>query len=533
MRSLLKIILVLYWGALVAQKTFVLVDQQTQKSFYKKDSASAAMFLDSLVQQHYYFTKVIAVQPEVDRVKIIFNKGKNYNQALVHLSASDARLVGIPTRYRTENLDSLKKKLNQKYIDSGYTFNRVKTKYLGLENDLPEVELSVVKSSKRELTGLKTRGYYRYPKRFLIGLEKKYRGKIYNQYLLNRISQQLQAHEFVRLDRPLQTFFTKDFTQVFLFLEKKQMSFFDGVLGFGNDQSDKIRLNGSLRIELKNMLNAFENIGIYWQKNASGGQSFDLKLDLPYLLSDVGSRFQMSIFRQDSTFANIKIQPSLYYQIKERHKIGVQGVLEMSSVQDEVLVSSPQSFHKKGLGGWYQFIQPTSYELFEYQTKLTASADILSTRYLDTGLQVPQRRYSLFLEHNLKLRNKHWLNLKIDASGIKSSSVFSVNEAFRLGGWNTLRGFNEESILGRTYAYTGVEYRYVIGTQAFFDVFSQVAQVTPVIGGEKRNFYSMGTGFRLRLPLGIMSFQVANGSLFGERMEFKNTKIHWGILARF
>jgi len=109
----------------------------------------------------------------------------------------------------------------------------------------------------------------------------------------------------------------------------------------------------------------------------------------------------------------------------------------------------------------------------------------------------------------------------------------SVNELFRIGGWNSIRGFNENSLLSNFYAYGGAEYRYLVNEQAFFDLFAQYGQIQNKKLSINPKFYSVGLGFNFFLPIGLMSFQISNGTQVGETFNFKDTKIHWGIVSRF
>ncbi|WKS94777.1 BamA/TamA family outer membrane protein [Riemerella columbina] len=528
---LIFLILCSVW-AKTQQLPMVLIDQETQQKVLRKDSLAAAQFLDSLVEQHYYFAKVLRVEQKPEQIEILYDKGKNYNQAWVVFSPEIMEKLQFPTPYFTPNLEALKHQINQKYIDEGYAFSRVKTQYLRMKDEVPEVKISLVKTEKRTIDGFQIRGYERLPKRVVKNLERQFVGKTYEPQALEKIMKVFQNHQFVALERSPQTLFTADSTQVFLFLKKKKANYFDGVLGFGNNDSEKISLTGSLNFNFKNIFNAFETVHFFWQKNPNGGQTFNLETELPYILnSDVGAQFQMNIFRQDSTFANVKIQPSLYYQWQNQHKIGLKGHFELSSALQER--TTAKNFNKKGVGLWYEFEQNSPYELLLYQTKVKAEASALQMQDMDAEQHFGQQYYEVFGEHNIRLKGRHFLNVKAEMVGISTPEQLSVNEMLRLGGWNSLRGFNENSLLAQFYAYGSAEYRYLIGNQAFFDVFTQLAHLQNPSFDRAIRLYSIGTGFRIKLPLGIMSFQISNGTAFGEPLRFKDTKIHWGILAQF
>jgi hemolysin activation/secretion protein len=123
--------------------------------------------------------------------------------------------------------------------------------------------------------------------------------------------------------------------------------------------------------------------------------------------------------------------------------------------------------------------------------------------------------------------------LRGESALLQSQIPLSSNELLRLGGWNSLRGFNESSLLSNFYYFGTAEYRYLIGNQAFFDIFGQYGQIDNKNLNTKTQVYSLGLGFNFFLPIGLMSFQISNGNPVGNPIQFNDTKIHWGILAKF
>ncbi len=515
------------------QKEYILTDSQTQKQFLKKDSLSAAKFLDSLADNNYYFTKIEKVEQAENKINITFNKGKNYNQAKVLFSDEVAVFLKSKKEVLVHNLDSLKQAINQRYTAEGYAFNRVKTSFKGLQNQIPTVELTVFKGDKRNINGFVLKGYTNVPKRFVKNLEREFVGKTYDDQNLLKINSRLQNHPFVLLQKAPQTLFTKDSTQIYLTLQKKRANNFDGILGFGNDTTNKITFNGSLLLDLKNVFNGFEGISLYWQRNPQSGQNFDLQTDIPYLFgSNVGTKVNVNIYRQDSTFANVKFRLALYYHLSSNQKVGLRGYFEISSVLSDAY-SSGEDFNKNGFGVFYEFVEPSEEPLFVYKSKILAEADALSAYYQKSDKTIQQKRYYLFAEHNLHLNGNHYLNFKAESAMLSSDADFSVNELFRIGGYNSLRGFNEQSLFTDFYGFGGAEYRYLVNQQAFFDVFGQFANVRNSTLKNTAKLYSFGLGFNFILPIGLMTFQISNGQELGNPFKFQDTKIHWGIVSKF
>lgn len=534
MKFRLLIILILTFCGLKSQKKFVLVDTQTNKEFVRKDSLSAVKFLDSLAENNYYFTKVLHVEKHKDDTKIVFDKGKNYNTARVSLNKEVTEYTGIPDNFYTKNLDSLKRIINKKYSAKGFTFNRVNSKYIGLEDGIPKVEVTVSTNGRRKINGFVVKGYTKVPKRFIKNLKKEYLGSIYEEKTLLSINQILQNHSFVQLEKPPQTLFTKDSTNIYLFLRKKKANAFDGVIGFGNDKNGKFALNGTLDVNFRNIFNAFETLSLYWQRNNEKGQTFNLNADFPYLFkSNIGMNLRTNIYRQDSAFATAKILPALYYNIGNRMKIGLRGTFESSTINANTGVAV-KSFTKKGAGVWYEFTEATPVELFLYKTKIRAEADLLKTTYDAEGTSANQSNYFLFAERNFHISGNHYLNVRGEAAFLdQKQGSLAENEMLRFGGWNSLRGFNEQSLYAEQYYFGGLEYRYLIGKQAFFDVFGQLGSLRNNLAKANPKLYSFGVGFNFFLPIGLMSFQISSGNQTGTALKFDNTKIHWGILSRF
>ncbi|MDO5616142.1 MAG: hypothetical protein Q4G16_08120, partial [Cruoricaptor ignavus] len=491
------------------QEKYVLIDSETGKKYPKKDSVSAVRFLDSLAQNHYFFTELKDIKQVGNQTKIYFDKGQNYNAATVSISDSIAKILKTEPEFFTKNLDSSKTKILDLFIDKGFTFSRIQTQYLGMKNGKPKVKLTVIPDKKRVIDGFAVRGYDKVPTRFLKNLSKEFLGKNYDAKTLLAVQQRLQNHQYIALERSPQTLFKKDSTQIFLFLQKKKVNTFDGIIGFGNDRTEKFSFNGTLNVQFRNMFNRFEGISLFWQRNPDRGQTFDLRVEVPYLFkSNIGTDINVNIFRQDSTFANVKFLPAVYYNFSNRQKLGVRATLETSTVMD-LLYTSAKDYNKKGVGFWYDYTAPSGIDLFLYQTKIRAEADMLFTQYTSPSLSAKQFRYFFLAEHNQPLRGNHYLNLKGETALLSSKNEFSTNELLRFGGWNSFRGFNENTLLADFYYFGNAEYRYLVGNQAFFDVFLQYGQMGNKSLNLSPKLYSFGLGFNFFLPIGLMSFQIS------------------------
>jgi hemolysin activation/secretion protein len=126
------------------------------------------------------------------------------------------------------------------------------------------------------------------------------------------------------------------------------------------------------------------------------------------------------------------------------------------------------------------------------------------------------------------------MNLGILASTINGSNVFE-NELFRIGGNNTLRGFNEESIFASTFSIVNLEYRYLLEENSFlFAFFNGAYYENKAIN---RNIvdrpFGFGAGMSFETKAGIFSISYALGKQFDNPIEFRSAKVHFGITSLF
>ncbi len=89
--------------------------------------------------------------------------------------------------------------------------------------------------------------------------------------------------------------------------------------------------------------------------------------------------------------------------------------------------------------------EPTDIDLFLYKTRINAGYDYLTTTYTKGNIKAAQNQFYFSGEHNYHISGNHFLNIKGEGAMMDSKIEFSANELYRFGGWNSMRGFNENS----------------------------------------------------------------------------------------
>ena len=128
---------------------------------------------------------------------------------------------------------------------------------------------------------------------------------------------------------------------------------------------------------------------------------------------------------------------------------------------------------------------------------------------------------------------KQTIGLFFKGGGILNSVIYD-NEMFRLGGLNSIRGFNEDAIFANQYAIFSFEYRYLYEKNANLSVFFDGAYVQN-INSLNINSYPIGFGIgaSIETKAGNFKLDYAMGKYPDEKIKLSDAKVHFGYVNTF
>lgn len=514
---------------------------QYEPDFDKKLSNDSTLVktLDSLKTIGYFTVTLDSVKGK----NVYLNKGKMYKKIWVK---SDSLFAQKQDYFPVTNLDSLLKTVTNRYAALGYPFSKVNVSPQGFRDGEAQVSLSLELFASRTIDGVNVEGYEKLSKGYIkhvLGLKK---GKIYNEAELKGITEKMQFNNFIEEIRPPQTLFNTDSTTVYLYVKKVKSNLFDGILGFGNDQNGDFRLNGNVKIELNNNFNGMEQIRLNWIATADKSTTLDLSVRVPYLFkSALGTQTDFNLYRKDSVFVNTKIEERLFYQITQNSNIGVNFSYESSNfVLDDYpeIANLYDDFNKSGIGLSYEYLIPVKNRLLEGRTAIYLLGRTLKRKgqekdYITNELTTTDaQQYEVGVKafRIFTLYPKHLVKAQVEGYGLFSDSDFySENELYRIGGFGSIRGFNEESITASAYGITSLEYRFMPNDGFYVSAFGDYAFVENKATLINENLLGVGVGISFLTQLGVFNLSYAVGKQSDTNFDFRNSKIHFGILTRF
>ena len=532
MRYQLLYIIILFPFLLNAQagKNLFKIYNNNQVWFSTSNSEDKINYiLDSLVNLGFYTLKVDSLNKTNKQTSIYLNRGKFYKKVRVKLDSLSKIATGNKDKFTTNNIDSLAGIIHYYYLKRGYAFNMVYTN-LSIAQEPLEASITVALNQKRIINSFVINGYNQIPRGIKKELEYGYLGKTYSDEKLKEISSLLLSTNFITEEKNPQVLFTPDSTSIFLYLKKRKASSFDGMLGFGNDDKGKFKVNGQLQLSLGNLFNSFETINLNWLSTPEKSQNFEVMVNVPYLFkSKFGSESSLNIYKQDSTYATIRFHEHIYYQYAIHQRLGVEALFENSRYVSDSEISN--NFSKTGLGISYQYYEKNENEILGSKN-LYSIKGMVYRNIPEDRKNITEYNVSACMEKLIKLSGSHFLKPRISASALFADTL-TVNELYKVGGLKTIRGFNEQSIYANAYAIGSLEYRYIPFEEMYLSLFTDLAWIENKYQNARPFLLGTGLGISFLTRFGIFSLNYAVGKYDSEPINFSDSKIHIGIQANF
>ncbi|MBL7743310.1 MAG: BamA/TamA family outer membrane protein [Chitinophagaceae bacterium] len=538
--------------------------------------------LPSLLQAKGYVTASLdSVRYDSTSVRVVLFAGDIYKWASVDASQVDISVLqAIGWREKMFNdkpMDFSQVEFWQNRIlnyleNNGYPFARVYLDSLQMDKEKVWASMKLDKGPLYKIDSIRIVGNAKIANEYLQRYLDIRNGSIFSREKLLRISKRMKELSYVEEEQPSKLIWLGNGSILEMYLKQKRSSQVNVLVGFlpNNDQlsSKKLLVTGEANMNFKNALGAGETIGLNWQQLQVKSPRLNFLFQYPYLFhSPVGLDFAFDIFRKDSTFSNINMQLGAQYVLNihqsgklflQRFQTIVNGIntnyiLQNRQLPDEADVSS------LNLGLDYEFnntnyrLNPTSGN--ELRVITSAGTKKLKKNNLILDLEDPGDPSYDFdkLYDTVKLKtyqfrvkataakyfpvgkqNKSTLKTAINAGFFQSGNIFR-NELFQIGGYKTLRGFDEESQYLSQFAIATVEYRLLIDQNSFFYVLAD--------GGWGRNnsqssnasytYFGTGLGLAFDAKAGIFNLAWAVGKRNDTEFNLRQSKIHIGFVSYF
>ncbi|KGL62834.1 ShlB/FhaC/HecB family hemolysin secretion/activation protein [Polaribacter sp. Hel1_85] len=411
--------------------------------------------------------------------------------------------------------------ISKKYDKQGKSFTKIQLKNIEIKNKTLFAHLDIKQSKKRSINKVIIKGYENFPKSYLKNYYRLNSKTIFNQQKIKEISKASKGLQFIKEIKPPEVLFTKDSTLLYMYLKKQQNNSFDGIVSFASKENGDVLFNGNIDLSINNILDTAEKIQLFWNSIGEEKQEFKLTTETPYIFNTKFSpQLAFSIYKQDSTFLNTKFDSKLFYSINPNTKLGFTYNSESSENLEKELNNNVKTFSNYFLGLQFQFNKPKNDFFFNDKFHLEVNPTFgrrKSDENTSNQFKIEASTSYLWV---LNLRNSIYIKNK---TGYLNSDSFIDNELFRIGGSNSIRGFNEQSIFASNYSYFNLEYRYLTSEKSYLYSITDISHIKTTFNTEK--LLGIGLGYLFNTNNSQINLNVSAGKKTTQSIDLKNVKL--------
>jgi outer membrane protein assembly factor BamA len=401
-----------------------------------------------------------------------------------------------------------------------------------------------------------------------LGMEE---GKIYNELEAREIDKKLRNLPLIKLNSPSRIVFYEGLARLILNISDVVTDRVDGIVGLApnsnNSDQNKLLITGEVNVELNNLFKSGKQIALHWRNYLQNSQKLDVNFTYPYLFNTkLGINGEFSLNKFDTVFVNLKSKLSFRYQQKGNNYLQFyyQNINSNLLSVDTNLVrtlkripnNNPFKIDNYGIAAFQQDFDylpnpRKGYTIYADiavgQKTLLRNTPINQVKYINTENGQLISIYDTINNRSVRLDFKIHSTLYIP---IKKRSTFLqkiqfdalfakdilFNELYNIGGFSTLRGFDENEIFASKLLSYTAEYRYLIGENSNVGLFINAAAIENVSESSvliKDIPFGFGALANIQVGKGILNLAYALGSQQGNALKLNSAKFHFGVVNYF
>lgn len=514
--------------ALKNENQIVLDSLKHKSNFNKKEGVFIEInkVLESLKRKGYLTSILIKSELKNNTYIGTIGLGKKTTSVVVYINDNQKRLLDKKTNLEKiliEEIEDYRKSISSILINKGIPFSEVIFSNYRFQDLNLEVDLIINRSKERVINKVIIKGYENFPQSFTkyyLNLNNK---TPFSSSIIKEVEDKIKDLSFAELTKKSETLFKRDSTILYIHLKKLNKNSVDALINLGTDNSNSFQFNGIIDLSLNNIFNKGESFKIYWNRVGNNQSEFKLENKTPYVFkSKFSSEIDFNIYRQDSTFLNTNTKIRLTYPINKKINIGL-GISYLSSTQIDNsntnlgVIDFSTTAIQSSINSQSKRKSFNNQNLFNQELSF-----ILRNRNTDTN-NISQSQINYNLISNIELSSRSILYLN-SSTQLLFSKNYLVNEIFRIGGINSIRGFNEQSIFANKYSVINTEYRYYTSQSNYLHTITDLSWFEN-IEFKNKLLYSLGFGYSFTKANNQLNLAYVLGGGTDESLDLGNSRL--------
>ncbi|MBU6158402.1 MAG: BamA/TamA family outer membrane protein [Bacteroidetes bacterium] len=464
----------------------------------------------------------------------------------------------------------LQEKLIRQLENSGYPFAAVLLDSVQLEDNRFNAVLQINRGPLYRIDSIRIFGDARISNVFLQRYLEIPNGSPYQKKKLLEVDGKLLQLPYLRPQQTSDLSYLGSGALLNVYVKSKKCSEVNGLLGFlpttDARGAGRLQISGDFNLQLKNSFGKGETVGMIFQQLQPQSPRLRMQFRQPFLWgSPWGAVAGFEGYKRDSSFINIQYQVGAQYALggNRNGKIFFQQFITSLDYIDTLTLISTKRLPEQidqtttGLGLDYEWWN-TDYRMnprkgFDIRLQTIAGIRRIRKNNKITGItktgvppfdfnrlydSVPQRAYSFrihaVLAKYFRVGRQAAFKIALNGGWIESPNLFR-NELFQLGGFQLLRGFDDERFFASAYAVFTAEYRVLTGQNSYLYFFTDGAKLENRVPGMQTRGWFGGTGLGLttETKAGLFNVALALGKEEGLPVNPRQMKIHFGYFNFF
>lgn len=434
---------------------------------------------------------------------------------------------------------------------SGYPFATIKLDSVMVSNNHISAIVKYLSGPQIKYASLLTMGNEFVKESYLESYLEIREGSLFDSRKIDVIGRKINNLTYCKLNSTPEIKFENKSCKVSMNISRIKANRIDAMIGFAPNQLDgnKLLATGYLNLDLHNLFKAGKRLTFNWRQFGQQSQTLNAAYNHTNLFKSViNVRGEINLFKQDTSFLNRIFNLNIGYDngsylINFTSNFTSSRLLSNTdavSVKDVNLVDfNAQYFGVNFIMNEFDYpINPTSG--WSMNTSLSmGSKSILKTSFVPAefydSLETQLLQGKLFFTSDVAfpISKLFVAYSKGELASITSNGTLFNNDLLRLGGVNSLRGFNELEIYSSSYVMVQVEGRLLLSNNSRLFGFVDWAYSENIVSNNSDTFLGIGGGLLLDAPSGVFQLVYAVGKSPEQSLSLAESKIHFGYVARF
>ena len=363
-------------------------------------------------------------------------------------------------------------------------------------------------------------------------------GDLFELNKIYKISENIKNTGFIEEIRPPAYEFIDNKASIYTYFKPQSKNSINGLVGIQPGENETVQFTGNVALNFQNALSYGEVLKFNWRRMFNSSQNLIAELSYPFLFN---TNFEvqggLDMIKKDSSFFNFNSKLIINYKSNSNFSNGFLFTNNNSTnlLEDDYSSTSVNSFgfvtNFKKLDN--PFNPRKGFKIkseIAYGWKETYAIDTVANNILKS----PNFNGNLSFSSYLSLLKRTTFKIKLSGSTIQNNILYE-NELTRIGGYKTIRGFDEESIWVSSFVLGNFEFRYLIDEKSNVFLFSDFAWTESKTNNflMEDYFQSFGFGTNISMPNGLLTLIYGLGRKIDNPFLIRTGKIHLGFTSYF